>query len=873
MDSSMVLHASLAGGRKTMGFYLGHAMALFARPQDTLTHVLVPPEFEDCDDFWYPASEPPVRPMTNRHGMLVDPMHARVDVAEINFVRLRGKLPPREIAMAISNVTPLFDAVQHAVDAKESAAQTCFLVDAVSPNGVRGALEPVLRTLEANCQLGVRINACMTGGPGIVAAVEAQVRATTPALAHLGLQKVIADLRQSVNLRQSGYRLVADDGRVPMLVTPEWTVRIVPTGQLLRIGPEPKSLSVTHDSSVLASLRIAYAMSAASIAPLDLPLAALAASGIEAELSWTIERLALDDQALDLINAVRTKIANATENAVGDWKLDSHTVLSTAEHDVITSILARWMRRRQGFRVAVMLRAVSPLPDALVASIGRLLWRGRPFQIIPGEPTVSQDPTELILADAFCPDEGASPPFDLPSVYELRAAGVQAAWPQAPSSLPATGILLGRSENREVRLTAADRAQHLYVLGGSGTGKSTLLRNMILQDVQAGEGVFVLDPHGDLVSDVMRNIPKSRADDVILLDAGDTNHPFGLNFVQINPDQRDLSGSIVVSELLSIFRHLYKDIPESMGPAFEQYFTVVLKLLMENDAWTTPNLLDVAHVLADSKFRSALLRGCPNQAVIDIMRVSLGADGDASWQNIAPYISNKLNRLTLSPLLRNIVCQTESSVDFRSAMDQRKIVIVKLPKGRIPDIDVRLLGMLIIGKLFGAALGRADQAVAARQPMYVYIDEFQNFVTETVGQMMAEARKYGLYLTLANQNLAQIDEQLRDTVLSNSASFLTFRVGPLDAVAIEPFFEPTMTNRDLQALPNFHCATRILSNGTPLLPPFVTRTDPPAITPEDASLPTEILIAASRQRYTRTLKSVAADLEARHKAYRDIAGQ
>jgi CRISPR-associated protein (TIGR02584 family) len=869
MDPDVALHASLAGGRKTMGFHLGHIMTLFARPQDTLTHVLVQPEFEDCEDFWYP--EPTSRQTTNRRGMPVDPKEAKVDVADIDFVRLRGRLSAREIAMTVSSVTPLFHAAQRAVDATGAIAETRLIVDAVLPLGVRGPLEPVLRTLERNCQLGIRISACPAGQAGVVTAVEAQVQATTPALAQVSLQKVITDLRQSVNLRQSGYRLVADDGRAPLLVSPEWTVRIVPTGQSVWVDSGPKALSAAQIGA-LRSLRLAFALPAASIPLLDLPVSALAGTGIQSELCWTIERVALDERELDLIAAVREKLAKAKVTAVGDWQVDARTILNSEEHDAITSRLARWIRRREGYRAAVVLRATSPLPDALVASIGRLLWRGRPFQILPGETAGDEDPEELNLADAFCPsDEGTGPPFDLPSVGELRAAGVQAAWPQAPSSLSAAGILLGRSENREIRFPPADRAQHLYVIGGSGTGKSTLLRNMILQDVEAGEGAFVLDPHGDLADDVIRHIPKARASDVILLDAGDTNHPFGLNFVQLDQDHRDMSGSFVVSELLRIFWHLYKAIPESMGPAFEQYFTVVLKLLMENDAWTKPSLLDVARVFEDGKFRSALMRGCTNRTVLDVLRLALKADGDASWQNVAPYITNKLNRLTLSPLLRNITCQTQSSVDFRVAMDQRQIVIVKLPKGRIPDIDVRLLGMLIIGKLFGAALGRADQDAIARRPMYVYIDEFQNFVTETVGQMMAEARKYGLCLTLANQNLAQIDRQLKDTVLGNSSSFLSLRVGPFDAATIEPFFEPTISARDLQALPNYHCATRILSGGTPLMPPFVMCTEPPTVTPDDAFEPTELLIAASRDRYTRPVETVETDLTARHDAYRDVA--
>jgi hypothetical protein len=246
---------------------------------------------------------------------------------------------------------------------------------------------------------------------------------------------------------------------------------------------------------------------------------------------------------------------------------------------------------------------------------------------------------------------------------------------------------------------------------------------------------------------------------------------------------------------------------------------------------------------------------------------ALSAGGDGSWENIAPYITNKLNRLTLNPVFRNIFCQVRSTVDLRAALDNNRIVLVKLPKGQLPEMDVRLLGMLILGKLFGAALGRDDQPAATRKPTYVYIDEFQNFVTGTVGQMLAEARKYGLSLTLANQNLAQLDQQLRETVLGNVSSLFAFRVGPSDADALAPFFAPALGKYDLQALANYHCATRVLSSGTPV-PPFVMRTEPPHSI-EGAHSSIEALRSASRHNFARPRAEVEAEITARYRQYGD----
>ncbi len=285
---------------------------------------------------------------------------------------------------------------------------------------------------------------------------------------------------------------------------------------------------------------------------------------------------------------------------------------------------------------------------------------------------------------------------------------------------------------------------------------------------------------------------------------------------------------------------------------------VVMLLLVDNDAHADPSLLDFSRVFSDSNFRVKLEGGCRN-------RTAVALTGDHSWQAFGMYVTNKMNQFVLDPVMRNITCQRNSTVDFREALRNGSIVLVKIPRGRLTELDVRSLGMLLLGKLFEAALSRGEDLRADRRPMHLYIDEFQNFVTQTAGQMMAEARKYGLRMTLANQTLSQLDEQLRHMVLGNAGNLLSFRLGPMDAKILAPLYEPSLTSRDLQSLPNFHAAARLLFDGAPASSAFVMETRPPR-PPQSKNVEAKHIVAESRTAYARPRDEVEAEFRSRHDA-------
>lgn len=861
MDPDVAVHASIAGGRKTMGFHLGHAMSLFGRPDDRLSHVLVPPAFEESEDFWYPTSKPTL--ILNRRGETLDAANADVELTDIQYVRLRGRLTAQELKSAISNPDRLVRRVQNSVDEWGIEAQTTLEVDAIIPmrhdqitSSIGRPLASVLSTFHSARSLVIRISVRPGATPSFRLLLDCRARADTIEHARASVQSLVSDLRHALDVEQTGYRVViCADG--PATFSAEWAVRLAPVGQLLREPTRPRIAAVDDSGGIRA---VNLGKPSRSSKRQSLPLQAIANSGVAIDITWSIERELLEEQERLVIGAIHDAMARSYRTAAGEVKFDTSTLLSPDEAEAASDELEQWKYKPDGFRMTFALRAARSLPDALVAQIGSAAWGGRPFRMMKGETEKGNDTTVLDLSDCFSGDR--LPPFEVPSINDLHLAGLPLIWPPAPRGLTNIGIELGKSGTRTIHLGPDDRARHVYALGSTGTGKSTLLRNMILQDMEAGEGVFVLDPHGDLFDDILNNVPATRADDVILLDAGDVEHPFGINFLEVDPDNRELSGGFAINELLAIFLRLYGDVPEAFGPMFEQYFRIVMMLLVDNASWPEPNLLDVGRIFADVDFRDMLRRGCGNRAVIDLMDMAVQAGGDPAWENVAPYITAKFNRLIVNPLLRNICCQHRSTVDFRGAMDAGRIVLVRLPKGQLTEIDVRLLGMLVIGRLFGAALGRDRKSGNDRRPMHIYIDEFQNFVTETAGQMMAEARKYGLRLTLANQTLAQLDNRMRDIVLGNAASLLAFRTGPSDATTLEPFFGPYLGTQDLQALPNFHCAARILSGGAPVMPPFVMETEPPR-QPQTKCASGDVLLARSRERYAKPRASVELVLNSR----------
>lgn len=391
----------------------------------------------------------------------------------------------------------------------------------------------------------------------------------------------------------------------------------------------------------------------------------------------------------------------------------------------------------------------------------------------------------------------------------------------APVDMPNHGTLLGENEfrntKRQIFLTPEDRLRHFYVIGQTGTGKSTLLKNMVIQDIQSGAGVCYIDPHGTDIVDVMSAIPPERIDDVIYFDPSNMDTAIGLNMLEYDarfPEQK----TFVVNELFSIFQKLYGGNPESMGPMFEQYFrNSTLLVLEDSDSGST--LLDISRVMADAEYRAYKLSKAVNPVVKQFWTtIATKAGGEASLENIVPYIVSKFDVFTANDYMRPIIGQQHSSFNFREVMDNKKILLVNLSKGRLGEINSNLIGMIIVGKILMAALSRVDDITKGFPPFYLYIDEFQNVTTNSISSILSEARKYKLGLTIAHQFIAQIDEGIRDAVFGNVGSIASFRVGTEDAEFLAKQFEPVFTANDIANIENRNAYVKLLSDGTPTVP-------------------------------------------------------
>ncbi len=385
-----------------------------------------------------------------------------------------------------------------------------------------------------------------------------------------------------------------------------------------------------------------------------------------------------------------------------------------------------------------------------------------------------------------------------------------------PDNLPKQGMLVGesvfRGQTKPVYLTDDDRRRHMYLVGQTGTGKSTALGNMVIEDIQAGRGLAIIDPHGDLVENALGFVPPSRLDDVIYFDPGDLARPLGLNMLDYNfnrPEEK----TFIVNEMQSIFNKLFSQ--ETMGPMFEQYMRNALLLLMEDMPNEPATLVEVPRIFTDAAYRLRKLERIKNPVVIDFwQKEAVKAGGEASLANMTPYITSKFNNFISNDYMRPIIGQPKSAFNFREAMDSGKILLVNLSKGKIGDINAGLLGMVITGKILMAALSRIDTPdAAARRDFYLYIDEFQNFTTDSIATILSEARKYRLSLTMAHQFIAQLEEKIRDAVFGNVGSELVFRVGVQDAEFLVKQFAPVFNQNDLQNIDNLNAYARILING------------------------------------------------------------
>lgn len=431
-----------------------------------------------------------------------------------------------------------------------------------------------------------------------------------------------------------------------------------------------------------------------------------------------------------------------------------------------------------------------------------------------------------------------APPVTLPLVSKVQG-------------LAMLGVTAFRSHRERFGILPEDRMRHVAILGKTGMGKSTLLWNLLTSDISAGRGVALIDPHGDLAESLLPAIPRQRTNEVVLFDAGDTSHPLAFNPLSCpDPSQRPL----VASGVLSAFKKLYGD---SWGPRLEHILRNSLLALLEIPG---TSLISVLRLLGDVRYRQSVTSKLSDPIVRAFWQQEFaGMTARLRAEAIAP-VQNKVGAFVSSPLLRNILGQPENRLDLRSVMDSGKVLIVNLSKGRIGDDAATLLGSLLVTSLQIAAMGRAEIPEWLRRDFFLYIDEFQSFSTDSFTTIFSEARKYRLALTIANQYLAQMDEQTEAAVFGNVGTLLLFQVGAKDAEVLSEQLGGELTPQDLMTLPRYQAYARLLIDGQPSCP-FSMRTLPPSRQRPDERR-SDIIRRSSRQRYGR--RSADVDAEIRH---------
>lgn len=398
----------------------------------------------------------------------------------------------------------------------------------------------------------------------------------------------------------------------------------------------------------------------------------------------------------------------------------------------------------------------------------------------------------------------------------------------APPDVPQKGIVLGinqyRGHETPILFAPDDRRRHMYLIGQTGTGKTTMFLNMIEQDIQEGRGVGVVDPHGDLIEDILLRIPPERARDVILFDPKDHDRPLGFNILESkDQSQKDL----IVNEVVMILQKLAARLnPESIGPMFEHYLRNALLALSEDPRST---LIDVPRMFVDQKFRTAVLARNTNPTVKQFWEQEFAQSQKGQLSaDMLSYVISKLGRFISNETMRNLIGQSKSSFDVRKIMDEEKILLCNLSKGMLGDINSDLLGFVLVSKLQIAALGRANMPESERKDFHLYLDEFQNFTTDSISTILSEARKYRLCLNLTHQFIDQLDDSIREAVFGNIGTIACYRVGPEDAKFLEPQFQPVFSDYDLINLDRYTTVVRLLVDQTPKRP-FSMNILPPSI--------------------------------------------
>lgn len=431
------------------------------------------------------------------------------------------------------------------------------------------------------------------------------------------------------------------------------------------------------------------------------------------------------------------------------------------------------------------------------------IYRYQPIFRFFGRPTILN--SEEIATIFHFPNKQV----ETPHIYWLYAKRAP-----APAEVPKKGLYLGKSSyrgiSRPVYISDDDRRRHIYIIGKTGTGKTELLREMILQDIRAGKGVCLIDPH-DLAEDLLAYIPPERAEEVIYFDPSDTARPMGLNMLEAQTEEQQ---HFITSAIINLMYKLYDPYKTGIiGPRFEHAIRNAMLTVMSEPGST---FVEVMRCLQDPKFVQELLPKVKDPIVKRYWTDQIARTADFHKSEVLDYIVSKFGRFVTNKMMRNIIGQSESSFDFRKIMDEGKILIINLAKGKIGEENSNFLGLVLVPRLLIAAMSRQDIPVEKRRDFYLYVDEFQNFATPDFAQILSEARKFKLNLTVANQFIGQMEDEVKNAIFGNVGTIVAFRVGVTDANYLQREFQPTFAEDDLLNIDRFHVYIKTIVENEPV---------------------------------------------------------
>ena len=435
----------------------------------------------------------------------------------------------------------------------------------------------------------------------------------------------------------------------------------------------------------------------------------------------------------------------------------------------------------------------------------------------------------------------------------------------APSEIPTEGLYLGvstyRGLRRPIHIGDEDRMRHIYIIGKTGTGKSELLKEMILQDIKAGKGICFMDPHGQAIEDLLKLIPPERAEDVIYFDPGDTERPMGLNLLEAKTeDEKHFAATAVINMMYKLFDPYKTGI---VGPRFEHAVRNAMLTAMSEPGNT---FVEVMRILTDASFVQELLPKVEDPIVRRYWTDQIAQTADFHKSEVLDYIVSKFGRFVTNKLIRDIIGQSQSSFDLRKVMDEGKILFINLAKGRLGEENSNFLGLVLVPRILMAAMSRQDVPEEKRRDFYLYVDEFQNFATPDFAVILSEARKYRLGLCVANQFIGQVEEEVKNAVFGNVGTLICFRVGVTDASYLAHEFTPVFGEDDLLNVERYHAYTKTIVNNEPV-PPFSMDLTKDLVVQKANENPrvAEIIKEMSRLKYGRDVRLVDAEIVRRAK--------